>query len=225
MSPRFHPSELSGSDAGEPTTAELGEALATARALETQLVAGDIHPSMDFVDRVMTAVATEPRPQPAIAAGLAMRGGRIGSMVAALGDSWRVAFSGGRPLAVRAQAAAFVLVAVLAVGSVGGLAVVGAARLLTPPETPPGPAAPSPVIGPTASPSARPTDNLGPTTTPDPSETAEPSETPDARKTPRPNETEKPTDAPEPEATEDSGGDSSGHGGGGSGGGDGPEDN
>ena len=45
MSRPFHPSELSGADDGEPTSAELGEALATARAIEAQLAAGDVHPS------------------------------------------------------------------------------------------------------------------------------------------------------------------------------------
>ena len=132
MSRPFHPSELSGADDGEPTSAELGEAVAAARSLESQLAAADVHPSADFVDRVMRAVVAEPRPQPAVAAGLAMRRGRFGSMVAALADSWRVAFSGGRPWAVRAQAAAFVLVAILAIGSLGGIMAVGAVRLLAP---------------------------------------------------------------------------------------------
>ncbi len=152
MTRPFQPAELSGADDGERTTAELGEALATARTIEAQLGAGDVHPSASFVDRVMTAVVAEPRPQPAIAAGLALRRGRIGAMLAALGDSWKVAFSGGRPFAVRAQAAAFVLVAILAVGSLGGIAAVGAARLLSPAETPPGPPSPSQLVVPTATP-------------------------------------------------------------------------
>lgn len=225
MSRPFHPSELSGADGGEPTSAELGEAQLAARALESQLAAADVHPSADFVDRVMRAVVDEPRPQPAVAAGLAMRRGRFGSMVAALADSWRVAFSGGRPVAVRAQAVAFVLVAILAVGSLGGIMAVGAVRLLAPaPSQVPSP----PVVGPTARPSdGVPTpDSARPTTTPKlPGATAEPSDgpeatdsaeptdgedagkTPDATKTPRPTRT--PHETAEPTETaeiEDGGG-------------------
>ena len=52
-------------------------------------------------------------------AGVAAREGRLGAMVGALRDTWHVAWSGGRPIAARAQAMAFVLLLVLAVGSVG----------------------------------------------------------------------------------------------------------
>ena len=75
-------------------------------------------------------------------------------MAAALADSWRVAFSGGRPFAVRAQAAAFVLIVVVALGSLGGIAAVGAARLLEP--------APSQVASPP------PSVPVAPSTQPDP---------------------------------------------------------
>ena len=143
MNRPFHPSELSDVDGSGPTTAELAEALAVARDLESNLAADDIHPSAAFVDRVMGAVVLEPLPQPAIAAGTALRGGRLGAMAAALGDSWRVAFSGGRPFAVRAQAAAFVLVIVVAMGSLGGITAIGAVRFLE--------AAPSQVAVPPAS--------------------------------------------------------------------------
>ena len=52
-------------------------------------------------------------------------------------DSWRLAWSGGRPLAVRAQALAFVLLAAVALGSLGTLGAVGVGRLLSPATPPP----------------------------------------------------------------------------------------
>ena len=213
MSRPFHPSELSGPGAPPASTAELADVEATARLLEAQLAARDVHPSAGFADRVMDAVAGEPRPQPAIAAGRAMRRGRIGAMVAALADSWRVAFGGGRPLAVRAQAAAFVIVALLAVGSLGGIAAVGAVNLLAPAR----PQVASPLVAPTVEPHTPPpaaTDHPQATETPEPSATPEPSETPDETRTPRPTHTEHPGETPEPTETDDGGG------GGGSGGGD-----
>ena len=226
MSRPFHPSELSGADGGEPTSAELGEALRAARTLEIPAR----RPGRPSVGRVRRSrhggVAAEPRPQPAIAAGLAMRRGRLRSMTAALADSWRVAFSGGRPVAVRAQAAAFVLVAILALGSLGGLAAVGAVRLLAPA---PSPAPLLPTIRPAAStaPTAQPTPtaglptpSAGPTEDGQPAGSPEPSGTDDSGKTPEPTKTPRPTRTPrgtvQPTETEDPT-DDSGHGGGGSG--------
>jgi uncharacterized membrane protein YgcG len=209
MSHPFHPSELSGAVGDQPSSDELGETLAIARALETQLATGGVHASTDFVDRVMSAVAAEPRPQPAMAAGLAMRGGRIGSLAAALGDSWRVAFSGGRPLAVRAQAAAFVLVAIVALGSVGSIAAVGAVRLLTPAQTPSGPQQPNQIVAPAPTPTPRANNGLEATGTPEPTETAEPTDTPEPAataepaRTPRPGKTAEPANTPEPNETDD----------------------
>ena len=178
MTGPFHPRELSGAD-DDLTVGQLAETQATARDLEANLSAADVHPSTAFVDRVMATIASEPLPQPAIAAGSALRGGRLGAMTAALADSWRVAFSGGRPFAVRAQAAAFVLVVVLAVGSIGGIAAVGAARLLD--TRPTQPASPLPSV-PTA-PSARPTapPSVVPSATSSPSITA--TSTPSASRT------------------------------------------
>jgi hypothetical protein len=231
MTRPFHPSELSGADGDEPTSAELGEVLATARAIETQLAAADVHPSTGFPDRVMAAVALEPKPQPAVAAGLALRRGRVGALFAALADSWRVAFSGGRPLAVRAQAAAFVLVAILAAGSLGGIGLVGALDVLAPnrsPSPPPSqlaPVTPSPRLGPTET--SQPTHTTEPTETPDASETPEPSETKEPTRTARPGKTEHPSETPEPTETGDPGEGSGGGGRGGDGGGsdDPPGDN
>lgn len=228
MSPSFHPSELTGADAVQPTTAELAETLSIARELESRLAAADVHPSTGFADRVMAAVVAQPRPQPAMAAGLALRRGRIGAMLSALADSWRIMFSGQHPIAVRAQALAFVLIAALAVGSLGGAAAIGAVRLLGPAPTEPGPA-PSlnvPVAQPTPSPSLAPTEDAAPTdgseATPDPTETAEPSDTAKPGKTPRatpkPSETPEPNETDEPGSGDGHGGD--GHGGDGGGGGD-----
>jgi hypothetical protein len=228
MNRPFQPGELTGADGGVPNSVELGEALATARAIETQLGATDVHPSTGFADRVMEAVAAEPRPQPAVAAGLALRRGRLGAMVAALADSWRVAFSGGRPLAVRAQAAAFVLVAILAAGSIGGIGLVGALDVLapnrspSPPPTQAAPVTPSPRLGPTET--SRPTETTEPTETPDASETPEPSETREPTGTARPGRTEHPNETPEPAETEDPEDDGAGHGGDGGGSDDPPGD-
>jgi len=221
MNRPFEPGELSGADGGEPTSAELGEVLAAARALEAQLGATDVHPSATFADRVMEAVAAEPRPQPAVAAGLALRRGRLGAVAAALADSWRVAFSGGRPLAIRAQAAAFVFVAILAAGSLGGIALVGAIDVLGPSRTAVPTVHPTEVARPTPNPATGPARTTGPTRTveptetPEASETPEPSETPDDTKTARPSRTAHPEDTPEPTETDDHGGDGSWDGGGG----------
>jgi uncharacterized membrane protein YgcG len=250
VSHQFHPYELSGADGGELTSAQLGEAVASARLLQGVLVVGDIHPSIDFADRVMSAVAEVPRPQPAIAAGLALRQGRPGALLAAFADAWRVAFSGGRPLAVRAQAAALVLLAILLAGSLGGLATVGAVRFLVPAEAPSGPTAPSQIVAPAATQAPGPTgmeptgmpastNTPAPTNNDEPSATDEPGATPEAPNTPRPGKTAQPTETPEPNETEEPGetddpgeteepGETDDHGGssgsGGSGGGGGGED-
>jgi hypothetical protein len=218
MTRPFDPRELSGAEGDAPTPAEMSAALAVAGNLETTLAANDIHPSLTFVDRVMDAVAVEPLPQPAIAAGSALRGGRLGAMAAALADSWRVAFSGGRPLAVRAQAAAFVLVVVLALGSLGGIAAVGAVRLLGPsstdlatpssgPEVPSARPAQNPAVEssdePEPSESSEPSDGTEPS---EPAETDEPGGTDRPGGTQRPSRTPRPTRTLEPHATDDHGG-------------------
>lgn len=230
MSRQFHPNELTGADAVQQTTAELAEALAMARELESRLAATDVHPSSGFADRVMAAVVAQPRPQPALAAAVALRRGRIGEMLAALADNWRVTFSGHHPPAVRAQAMAFVLIAILAVGSLGGVAAIGAVRLLGPAPSQPVPASqqapvsqptPSPDRGPTIS---DPTETPEPTDTAEPRETAEPTGTKDPKKTPGTTEEPGPSETAEPNETDEPGRTDSGdgsHGGDGSGGSDG----
>ncbi|MEO8228154.1 MAG: hypothetical protein ABI628_00175 [Chloroflexota bacterium] len=212
MTNLFHPSELTGGDAVQPTTADLGQSLLIARELESLLAATDVHPSDRFVDRVMSAVVAQPLPQPAVAAGLALRGGRFGAMLAALADNWRITFSGDHPFPVRAQALAFVLVAVLALGSVGGVATIGAVRLLGPAPSvaAPAPTQQGPVVEPTPSPVLgpiiAPTDHEGtpePSTTPEPTETAEPTEGQGPAKTPRGTETAQPSETDEPKETDE----------------------
>lgn len=216
MTNLFHPSELIGADGVQPTTAELGRSLVIAQELERLLAATDIHPSDRFVDRVMAAVTAQPLPKPAVAAGLALRGGRFAAMFAALADSWRITFSGDHPFPVRAQALVFVLVAAVAVGSLGGVAAIGAVRLLgpapsvgAPAPTQQGPVAqptPSPVLGPIVAPTPEGTPE--PTETPEATETAEPegqgpAKTPRGTETAEPAETDEPNETDEPKETEE----------------------
>ena len=192
MSRPFQPGDLTGLDGVEPTGAELADVASIARQVEGLAASEGVHPSVAFVESVMGAVAVEPLPQPAIAAGIAARRGHFGAMLAALADSWRVATSRDRPFAVRAQALAFVMVAVLAVGSVGGAAAVGAWQLLGP--------HPAPTIAPTPDQGPSPTLPPVPTTSPEPSPTPEPSESAEPSDSPEPSETA------EPSSTDDHGG-------------------
>jgi uncharacterized membrane protein YgcG len=180
---RFHPAEI------DLELDELSRGLVeTARDLELYAGTGLAAPTVGFEDRVMAAIAVEPMPRPTRGLGF----------LAAVREAWAVAFGTGRPIAMRAQALALLLLLAVAVGSVGSVAVVGASRLLgpaAPPSTTPSPApslVPSPSPAPTSSP---------PSVSPTPSATA----------SPRPTATE--TD--EPAGTDDSGG--SGGSGGGSG--------
>jgi uncharacterized membrane protein YgcG len=208
---RFDPEELRATGTtGDPgaTDAELADALSMARELETMSASDLTQPTADFEDRVMAAIATESAPRVVIRPRSAVRGGRVGAIALAVRESWAVAFSGGRPVAVRAQAFAIVLVAVLAVGllTTAGALTVGA--LLQGRATPPPTNAPPPTFLPT--PTNPPAISPGPTVavSPSPTETAEPTETPE------------PTETARPTGTDDHGGGSggnSGPGGGGSG--------
>lgn len=180
---RFDPAELD--DGGRrPTDAEAAGLLATARDLESFARSEATMPTTDFEDRVMAAIAHEPPPRP-----IAVGGGLAG-LLFALRDAWRIAWSGGRPLAVRAQAFALVLVAALAVGSVGSLATVGVARLLTADTTP----APTIAPAPSPSPSLAPSPSLNPSPSPSPSPSVSPSPSPT------------PTSTASPTGTDDHGG-------------------
>ena len=214
----FRPEELAGGP-DSPSSPELATALAAAREVES-LAAFDITPTDGFADRVMVTIAAEPLPAPIVAVGAAARGGRLAALVASFGDVWRVAWSGGRPLAIRAQAVALVLVVIVALGSAGSLALVGGWNALAPlrsPESTPvvsPEATPSPTPSPSPSESAEPSES--PSESPEPSDSAEPSGTPAAptdnggsgatpavtpRPTVRPTATPKPTETPEPSST------------------------
>jgi hypothetical protein len=231
--PRFDPRELEGADRAfdddvAGLTAMARELEAVGGTSETPIAAG-------FEDRVMAALADEPPPRPVA------RGWSVVALLAMTRDAWRLATTGPRPLAVRVQALALVLLVAIAGLSVGSVAVVGAARWLgsddavSPPATPipsavpaiPSPSAipsvsvpPSPSASPSPTPSPSPTASSSPdptgtaesTDTAEPTETAEPTKTPKPTDTPRPTETLDPDDTPEPTGTDDD----SGPGGGGS---------
>ena len=242
---RFDPAEL-GSP-GERTTpvpdAELADALAVARELESLSAADGIRPTDGFDDRVMAAIAVEPAPRLAVRPAGAVRGGRIGAFLLAVRDSWGVATSGGRPIGVRAQALAFVLLVVVSAGALTALTAVTVGSLVqhgstpspvpsvvAPPTSEPGPTQPAtlPTTGPTPSETAEPSETPEATETAEPGDaggvggagaTARPRETTGATRTPRPTETPEhedthsPGDTPEPTGTDDHGG-SDGSGGG-----------
>jgi hypothetical protein len=188
----------------------------------------DIRPPAGFADRVMAAVASEPLPQPTRAFRVALLGGRLRPAIASLGDAWRVLGGGSRPLIVRAQALALVLVVTMASLAIAGGATVGAIDLLSaiapvsPPPTTPAPTVPVTSPLPSASPSSTP--ERSPDASPDASPTPEATEITQ----PTPTETSAPTErprtaTPRPTPADDRGGGSGGGGdggGGGSGGGD-----
>jgi uncharacterized membrane protein YgcG len=164
---RFNPAEIDLES--NELTAGL---LETARDLETYAAAGMAAPTVGFEDRVMAAIADEPMPRPARGLGF----------LGTVREAWAVAFGAGRPLAMRAQALALLLILAVAVGSVGSVAVVGASRLLGPAVPPPTTPSPAPSPSPLPSPvSPSPSPSTSPTATPRPSptETDEPSGTDD----------------------------------------------
>jgi uncharacterized membrane protein YgcG len=191
---RFDASELDEDEvAGNATAAEL---LAIARDLESYARSDSVTLSVDFEDRVMAAIADEPPPRP-----VGYRG-PLG-IVGVVRDAWRLAWSADRPVAVRAQAFAFVLLAAAALGSLGSLAVVGVGALLSPDE-------PAPTVQPAPLPTPSP--SLAPSLSPTPSVSPSPSPTPSASptETAEPTESAGPTETPE--GTDDSSGPGSGSG-------------
>ena len=183
------------------------------RAIEALASEAGIRPPVDFTDRVMAAIATEPLPQPVRAFGVALLAGRLSAAAASVGDAWRVVGGGSTPLAVRVQALGLVLALTVASLAVAGGATVGAIGLLTssPPPAPitttPSPNAPvSSDPAPSQSPSPSP--SLAPDGSPDASPAAEPTGTPEATETPGgPRNTDGPrTSTPRPTETDDHGG-------------------
>jgi hypothetical protein len=101
------------------------------RAIEALASEAGVRPPVDFADRVMAAIATEPLPQPVRAFGVALLAGGLNAAAASVGDAWRVVGGGLTPLAVRVQALALVLALTVASLAVAGGATVGAIGLLT----------------------------------------------------------------------------------------------
>jgi hypothetical protein len=198
---RFRPDELDG----DATAGDQARLLATARELEWLAITDDIAPSADFADRVMAAVAAEPTPRPIAAAASAARRGAILGVFAAFGDLWRVAWTGGRPMAVRVPAVALVVVVLAASLGAGALGVGALSGLLDRPgETAPPTQveSASPVV---ASPSPSPTASPSPSRSPDASATPEASGSPELSESPKPAASPAPTSKasaiPRPTAT------------------------
>jgi hypothetical protein len=199
----------SGAALGSSSASEMSRAAKAAGALERFARSDFVRPSDGFADAVMLAIAREPLPSPAVVLGLALREGRLGGLLAGLVDSWRVARTDGRPLAMRLQGFAFVLLVALATVSLTATLAVGARALLfrndpvTPSVVAPSPPPPSihaieaaPSQEPTTRPSAPPTESSEPT--PTPASTPRQPATPKPAATPHPTETEAPNESEEP---------------------------
>jgi hypothetical protein len=183
---RFDAAEI-GAEAGSI------DLIDTARDLEAYADVGWSGPGATFEDRVMAAIGAEPAPRLQT---------RLGPL-ATLRQAWRLAWSGGRPLAVRAQALALVLIAAVVLGGAGSLGVIAGSRLLTPEHAPPPTIQPTPSPSPSQSPSPSPSPSRSPSVSPSPT-----------TRTPGPS----PTATDQPTGSDDHGG---GPGPGGSGGGSG----
>ncbi len=207
---RFEPSELLSGTEADPAEAELADAYAVARILETHATADGIRPTDGFEDRVMAAIATEPVPRLVVRPGAAVRGGWLAAIGLALGDAWAIATTGGRPLAIRAQALGVILAVGILAASVTGFAAVSVGSLLAPQPSPTPSIEPSASPSPSAAPSST---SPSPTVSPAPSSTLEPSasptegtggeatETPDATETLEPDETLRPGETLKPGET------------------------
>ncbi|MEO8570570.1 MAG: hypothetical protein ABI553_02625 [Chloroflexota bacterium] len=217
--PRFDPSEIDSGNPGDRSIVERADLLAAARELEALAGIDGIRPTEGFDDRVMRAIAAQPAPR--AMAGAGARPAWFGVPLA-LRNAWAVAGTSGRPLAVRAQALAFVLLVCLVAGSLvtaAGALTVGGLLGQHPdatPSTAPAPTAPAstPTPSPSQTPEPTPTPGIeespSPGTTTDPGETTRPTATPTGAQTPRPTETPEPTDTPQP--TDSHGSDESGGG-------------
>ena len=122
---RFDVSELQGPETpGDPATpgdpptsdSDLADVLAMARELEALASADLAVPSSGFDDLVMAAISAEPLPRLVARPSWAVRGAALGAGLLAFRQAWALAFSGGRPFAVRAQAVAVVAMVLLAAG-------------------------------------------------------------------------------------------------------------
>src|SRR3954454_15830296 len=196
---RFDSAELREPGEPAPSQAEQADLLIAGRELEAAATATEaIRPTEGFEDRVMAAIALEPSPRVVIRPGSAVRGGRPAALLLAIRDAWGIATTGGRPWAVRGQALAFLLLVVIAAGTLTTAAGVSVGALLGPNQSPAPSVQPGPTIGPT--PTATPSPTIAPTPT------AEPTETPEATETPEPTETPEHGGTRTPRATDDHGG-------------------
>jgi hypothetical protein len=183
----FDPAELEG--VGD--AASQADALAAARALEGVARADTVSPSSGFEDRVMAAIAREPAPRRAAAAG-----GGLAGLFGAIGLAWQDLWGGGRPAAVRFQALALLVVVAMVAGSIGAIATVGVSNVLFPNPTTP------PAIPPSTQPSTGPTPSVSPSALPTPSPTPAETASPPATPSPTPGATQ----TAEPTGTDDHGG-------------------
>ena len=174
----FDPAELRVPGEPVPTQAEQADLLIAARELESAASATQaIRPTEGFEDRVMAAIALEPAPRVVIRPGSAVRGGRPAAFLLAIRDAWGIATTGGRPWAIRGQALAFLLLVVVAAGSLTTAAGVGVGALLRTNQSPAPSVQPGPTVAPM--PTGTPSPTMPPTATPEATETPEPTETPE----------------------------------------------
>jgi hypothetical protein len=182
---RFDPREVDGPDS-DATAAELAEALAAARSLETSLAEVSSPPSADLAERIMASVRHERSPRAAgILATLRRRPSPAG-VVASLGIGWRRA-TGGGPLGVRATALAYVAAVVLLLGTMSGVAAytaAGALGWLPGTSHPPDASLPAPTPAPLASPEPTDAEGSEPVESGEPADTEGPTETPEASRRP-----------------------------------------
>lgn len=193
---RFDPSELVVPGEAPPSQAEQADALLAARELEALAAGVIVRPTDGFEDRVMAAIATEPAPRLVVRPPSTVRGGIVASFLLTIRDSWGVATTGGRPIAVRAQALAFVLLVVVTTTALAGAGAIGVGGLLERAQNPPPSTEPAPLPTPSPTPSPR------PTVEPPAGESAEPSDTAEPSESAEPSETTEPTETAEPESTE-----------------------
>ena len=199
-------------EADEVAPADARQIRTAAAELERFARATDFAPRAGLSAQIMASLAAEPTPAPLTALSDATRRRRLAAMLAALRDTWRVTFTGGRPVAIRLSAAMVVVVLLATVGSAGGLAAVGAWSVLNPPATSPAPS-PSvdqpPVVVPPAQPSlsvTMPPATMGPepSMSPAPTQSQRPTSSatpmPTTRPTTKPMPAPMPTHHPEPTA-------------------------
>ncbi len=226
--PRFDPSELIGDDPTAVVADVAGLTVVTRSLEDSAMIAPD--PSPDFADAVMAAIEAEPAPAPASRLVLAVRHLSITGAAVAIGDAWRTATSGPRPMAARVAAIGLVLAVAIGLTATGGAVVAGAGWIIGQSSGPP-PTVPSvlpsprpspdrsPSVEPSPSPSVEPSPSVVPTEPAEPSHEAEPTETAEPTDSHEPNETPEATgtnEPDEPDGSDDHGGGSGGGSGSGS---------